>query len=101
MVLVDVQYPKVPKSAFIPQKVGVRQLSHKASKVFSISGVSDSSSKHHPRQARLAWIRSHSEESQHFILRPRILEMLAIQNLHVFSSLLLHHGAKERINASR
>ena len=39
---------------------------------FSISRVSDSSSKHHPRQTRQAWIRSHSEESQHFILRPLV-----------------------------
>lgn len=102
MILVDVQHPRVPKSAFIPQKVEVKQLSHKASKVFQFpESQIHLQSIIQGMKAILGFVRT-LRNLNISSCDPDFSKCSAIQNLHdVFSSLLLHHGAKEGINVSR
>ena len=74
----------MPKSAFIPQKVGVKQLSHKASKVFQFP----------ESQIHLQSIIQGKLGKLGFV---RTLRNLSISSCDP----LLHHGAKERINVSQ
>ena len=102
MILVDVQHPRVPKSAFIPQNLESSNSHTKPPRFFQFpESQIHLQSIIQGMQAILGFVRT-LRNLNISSCDPDFSKCSAIQNLHdVLSSLLLHHGAKEGNNVSR